>query len=138
MKELLMYVDKFPFPDKKIVYTDNHEKIMKNLHSFPDILERLDEVKLTDRPRLVMVFNCSNYIVSLNLDLTFRQKSFMYFFDMNFNLPKLFMLKPIRRLFDPKEMQAVVDYQKKFIDNPEVAERENVTFTTENSFELPS
>ena len=35
-------------------------------------------------------------------------------------------------------MQAVVDYQKKFIDNPEVAERENVTFTTENSFELPS
>ena len=102
MKELLMYVDKFPFPDKKIVYTDNHEKIMKNLHSFPDILERLDEVKLTDRPRLVMVFNCSNYIVSLNLDLTFRQKSFMYFFDMNFNLPKLFMFTTIRNFKNKK------------------------------------
>jgi hypothetical protein len=111
---------------------------MKNLHSFPDILERLDEVKLENRPRLVMVFNCSKYIVSLNLDLTFRQKSFMHFFDMDFNIPKLFMLKPMRKMFDPKEMQAIVDYQKKFRDNPEVAEREKVTFTTENSFELPS
>jgi len=35
-------------------------------------------------------------------------------------------------------MQAIVDYQKKFRDNPEVANRETVTFTTENSFELPS
>lgn len=44
MKELLMYVDKFPFPDKKIVYTDNHEKIIEKPTQFPDILERLDEV----------------------------------------------------------------------------------------------
>lgn len=131
MKTILMYVDKFPFPDKKIAYTDNHEKIMKNLNSFPDILEMLDEVKLTDKPRFVTVFNCSNYIVSLNLDLI-SQKSFMHFFEMNFNIPKLFLLPPMKKLFTPKEMQAIVDYQKKLRNNPRVANSENVTFTTES------
>lgn len=132
MKTHLMYIDKFPFRDKKVVYTDNHEKIMRNLNSFPDILEMIEETKLTEKPRLITVFNCSNYIVALNVDLTLTKKSFMHFFEKNFNIPKLFMLPPMRKLFSPQEMQSIVDYQKKIRDNPQVTHSENVTFIADN------
>jgi hypothetical protein len=94
--------------------------------------------KTTKKPRLVMVFDCSNYIVSLNIDLTTRKQSFMHFFDMNINISFVLNETPVKQLFSKQEIDGILKYQKILHQNKQVTYRESVFFTIADLHELPS
>lgn len=138
MRPYLMHIDNFIFPDKKVVYTEDHDKIEKNLQSFQDMYNKMQFAKAAKKSRLNLVFNCSNYIVCLNMDLTARKQSVMHFFDYNLNLKALLTQTPVKQLFSNNEINSILDYQKKLLQNIYIIQREDVFFTAAHHFELPS
>ena len=138
MSTHLMYVDNFIFSDKTVVYTRDHDKIEKNLQNFPDFHKKMQFAKATKKPRLSLIFDCSKYIVCLNMDLSVRKKSLMYFFDLNINLKSILTESPIKQIFSNQEINKILEYQKQLLQNIHITQREGVFFTLADHFELPS
>jgi hypothetical protein len=138
MKTYLIYIDKFVFPNKGIGYTENHKKIEKNLSNFPDIYNKMQFAKIARKRRLNLVFDCSDYIVCLNMDLTKKQNSLMHFFNVKLDLKKILTETPVKQLFSVSEINSIIEYQKKIIQNIHIIQRESIFLTLAESFEMPT
>lgn len=126
-----MYVDKFLFPENKLVYVNNHAKIEENLKSFSGIYEKIQTAKVSDESRLRLVFHCSDHIISLSFDLTPEKKSHMHFFDRNMKLFEMFVNSPAKEIFSKQEVIAILKCQVALINNPRLVNKHELDFTDE-------
>lgn len=137
-----MHIDKFPFADKTVSYTQDYEKIEKNLKDFQsinDVYKLIEIEKSKNRNGIATFFNLLNYLVYLRIDFRTNEDSLMYFFDLNIDIKTKFLQTRQNNLLSDKEIEHALHFQTELKKDVRIKQQAGeIFFTAGKTFEIPT